>query len=112
MSTLLKTLHSSATEIAMYSTNLANKDKRLVVVVEGQSYTLSPKLTKDVRDHKVSVDELGDFVVREVEAQDGTAMKSLGYPGEDIKVAITWKATAKAETKQLTVADLADLIAF
>lgn len=112
MNNLLKNLHGSAKEIAMFSTNLANKDKRLVVVVEGISYTLSPKLTDDVRNHKVTVDELGDFVVRDVEAQDGTAMKSLGYPGEDIKVAVSWKTTEKAVVKQLTVEQLADLIAF
>jgi hypothetical protein len=112
MNNLLKNLHSSATEMGLYSSNLANKDKRLVVIVEGVSYTCSPRLTKDVREHKVTVDELGDFVVRDVEAEDGTAMKSLGYPGEDVKVAVAWKASDKAVVKQLTVEQLADLIAF
>lgn len=78
----------------MFSSNLADPDKQLVISFNGEKFTLSKKLTEDFRAERVSIAQLGDYEVRDVEGADGTTFKSLGYSGEDITVnGVTWKAS-------------------
>ena len=117
MNKLLKNIHPSAGEIAMFSSNLANKDKQVVIVIDGISYTMSPRLTADFRNKKVSADELGEYVVRTIELTDDAGvvtgtMNSLGYAGEDTVVAVNWKASAKVAVKRVSVAELEVLVAY
>ncbi len=96
----------------MTSTNLNNKDKQVVVTIDGVRYTLSPKLTADFRSKKVSISELGEYYVREVEGENGTTFLSLGYPSDDIQVKLAgWKAS-KVEKKEVTLEELMELVAF
>ena len=101
---LLKDLITQIVSFAMFSSNLADKNKQVVVVINGERFTLSPKLSADFRSKKVSIEELGDYTVRDVEGADGTTFKSLGYAGEDIQVKITeWKSSGKTTAKVLSV---------
>ena len=115
--TLLKNLHPNVEEIAMYSSNLANAKKQVVIVIDGTQYTLSPRLTEDFRTKKVGVDELGDYVVRVMDLKDEDDnvighMNSLGYAGEDTIVAVNWKKTDKVATKKVTLAELETMVAY
>ena len=96
-------IHPNVKHIGMYSANVDNKDNQLLIVIDGVNYTLSVKLTEAVRSGKVKIDELGEYIVRDVEGKDGTTFKSLGYAGEDIQVKVTgWKASGVTTAKVIT----------
>lgn len=104
-------LHPNPARVSMTSTNLKDSTKQVVVTVDGVRYTLSPKLTKDFRERKVGVDQLGEYYVREVEGGDGTHFLSLGYPSEDISIKITaWKGQSISE-RNVSVEELMELVA-
>lgn len=107
----LKQMHPSAQEIKMFSSNIKNADKQLVVIIDGVSYVLSPKLTAMVRTKEITIEDLGDYEVRTLEAADGSTINSLGMPSEDVTVKLTgWKSKATATApKELTVETLASL---
>jgi hypothetical protein len=109
----LKDLVQSATsQVGMFSSNLANKAKQVIIKVEGISYTLSPKLTADFRAKRVKLDELGEYVVRTIALDDGTIMNSLGYPGEDVNVVVNFKNSTATPKKITTVDELMAIVAF
>ena len=107
----LKQMHPDATEIKMFSSNIKNAEKQLVVVIDGVSYTLSPRLNEMVRKKEITIEDLGDYEVRRVEAKNGDMINSLGLPSEDITVKLAgWKSkTTATAPKQLTVEALAEL---
>lgn len=107
----LKALHPEAQEIKMFSSNIKNAAKQLVVVIDGVSYTLSPKLTEMVRKKEITIEDLGDYEVRNIEAANGDVINSLGMPSEDVTVKLAgWKSKAAASApKELTVEALAEL---
>lgn len=104
-------IHPNPSRISLTSTNLKDATKQVVVTVDGVRYTLSPKLTEDFRNKRITVEELGEYFVREVEGKDGTTFFSLGYPSEDITVKITaWKNQVATE-REVTVSQLMELVA-
>lgn len=107
----LKSMHANATEIKMFSSNIKNTGKQLVIVIDGVSYVLSPKLTEMVRKKEITIEDLGDYEVRSLEATDGSIINSLGMPSEDVTVKLNgWKTkTTATAPKQLTVEALAEL---
>ena len=112
----LKTMHPNASEIKMFSSNIKNAAKQLVVIIDGVSYTLSPKLNEMVRKKEITIEDLGDYEVRYIDVTDETTgvtrtMNSLGMPSEDITVKLNgWKSkTTATAPKQLTVEALAEL---
>lgn len=102
----LRELHNNVANIGIFEKNFEGS-KRMVINVEGTQYTLSEKLSADIRAGKVQLDELGDFEVREVEAQDGTKFFSLGYVGGELTTVVigSWKGATKVEKKELSLAD-------
>lgn len=108
----LKTLHENAEEVKMFSSNIKNAEKQLVVVIDGLSYVLSPKLTEMVRKKEITIEDLGDYEVRSLQASDGSMINSLGMPSEDVTVKLNgWKSKTATTTapKELTVETLAEL---
>lgn len=104
-------IHPNPARVSMTSTNLKNASSQVLVTIDGVKYTLSPRLTKDFREKKVSVDQLGEYYVREVEGSDGTHFLSLGYPSEDISIKITaWKGQSISE-RNVSVEELMELVA-
>lgn len=101
--TLMEICPNPTGGIRLWETNLGNPKSQLIFKLNGVKYTLSPKLTADVRSQKVKWDELGDYMVREVTGDDGKPFLSLGYPGENITINLSWKHNGKTTTKVLTV---------
>jgi hypothetical protein len=105
-------IHPSPGRVSMTSTNLKDATKQVIVTIDGVRYTLSPKLTEDFRNKRITIEELGEYFVRDVEGKDGTTFFSLGYPSEDINVQVTaWKSRKLLERKDVTVEQLMELVA-
>ena len=106
MEGLLRNLVPTIDTIKMFSSNLNDTTKQVVVVINGERYTMSPKLTEEFRNKRVTLDELGDYTVRTVEGADGTTFNSLGYAGEDVLVKVAGWAKAKSSgVKEFTLAE-------
>jgi len=105
MSKLLKEIHADVQSIGMNESNVKG-EKRVVIMINGDSFTLSPKLSAMYRSGEVKPEELGDYIVRPVESEDGTTFNSLGLSGEDLSVSIAgWKSSGKVAKKIISSAD-------
>ncbi len=109
----LRELQSAVESVKMFSTNLQDQTKRVVISINGERYTLSPKLSDMLRKKEITLSELGDFEVRTVEAQDGTTFNSLGLPGEDLEIKIAgWKSGKVAAAKVVSEAEFEQALVF
>ena len=106
MDQLLKEICPSVETFGVFETNLANKESQLLIVVNGKKFTLSDDLTKLVRSKKVSFNNLGDYLVRDVIGKDGTAFQSLGLRGEKLVSGVEWSNSNVSADKPLTVQEL------
>ena len=108
MIALLRNLQPNVKGIELISTNLLGT-KQVVIAVNGDHYTLSPRLSESFRNKIVSADELGNYVVRDVVGADKTEFKSLGYAGEDLTITFgAWKGVAPS-TKVVKVEEISTL---
>ena len=96
----------------VFPTNLANPESQMLIVVNGQQITLSRKLTDLVRSKKVTLPQLGEYTIREVEGKkDKKPFLSLGLMGETEIEKFAWES-GTAIVNTISIEEFTKAVAF